>query len=1331
MLISRTQRTLLLQQKIFHFNVKNFRRTYFLPSHKRALLTTNLNIVDHVNHNNSFSKATSTLTLEASRARAYTSPSHGVPSTSPSVVSPEITNIRSQALNLDNPLLILPQPCPFIKEDGLISSTDFSEKFAILHACLKLREVGRAKKILEYLYEYSPRDMYHLLDINVHNAYLEALVVVHYESALIWLDTLDEYGLKPDLTTFSILIRGFLRVSSEINGLSLLKALNYEMEQNGFTLDQLVKNDLLLDEEIVQLIELFNNEKDPDHDSRLFLEKLTRLHKSEQSISIHALADEHVSAVEEHVSSSTDTVPGMSSEQSPAKMAIGVKLMKSTLEALKETQLSEYERQIRLEENALHAAIERWKYEHEQLRKIGKPNPGVADMKKCIWDWHEALVPLIQDELKMCKNLNGYERAQYGPFLQMLSAEKLSAITIMEMIRQNGAGGIIDGMKITRGIMAIGKAVESEYNVEQLKKKQNRKLIGKDLSIQELFSSGKLFNMTIRRAAAKIEEGQLNTTWQPEWPLVARAKIGIHLEVPHPSQIGSILAGMLIDVAKIQVSTVDANGKKITEMVPAFFHSYEYTRGKKIGVIKLNPQLIKWLSVESVGEHLHPRMLPMLIHPKPWLTYNSGGYMTSPTLAMRTKECPEQIAYLKKASELHYLERVFAGLDVLGSTCWAINNKVYDVVLEIWNSGEGAADIPPANLNLEMPEKPPDFETNLKSKAQWVKACKDITQKVRNNYSMRCSVNYKVDIAGAYLNESMYFPHSLDFRGRAYPIPSHLNHLGDDLCRGLLMFRDAKPLGKVGLKWLKIHMANLAGFDKASFEERIKYTEEHIDDIMDSADKPLTGRRWWQKSEDPWQCLSACFEITEAIRSGNPESYESRIPVHQDGTCNGLQHYAALGGDLIGATQVNLAPSEAPSDIYSGVAERVRKLVDEDAEKGDENAIILQGKISRKVVKQTVMTNVYGVTFIGARIQIEARLKEIKEIPADKTHELSIYVTGLVFSCLGEMFNGARAIQTWLNDCAKWISKSVPSELVLKSPEEISEEEKRNGTLPKNSKKSIVKIPPSQPEPNQMTAVVWTTPLDLPIVQPYRKMHKKMIKTDLQVISFTDSGSPSPVNRVKQRAAFPPNFIHSLDATHMLMSALSCKEKGLTFASVHDSYWTHACDVEVMNEVIREQFIKLHEQPIMENLRNEFLERYKGYKVPVKVLRSEFEKLKLEKANKLGLETTDNVEEAQVEITDNGYEDILSLDELSKILPKPPKDDLSKNPCSINDIMNDLDNDEVNYLIDNNVDFEKIPDQYLADEHEREEERRFKTGTKRSKYVYVWADLDFPELPKK
>lgn len=60
---------------------------------------------------------------------------------------------------------------------------------------------------------------------------------------------------------------------------------------------------------------------------------------------------------------------------------------------------------------------------------------------------------------------------------------------------------------------------------------------------------------------------------------------------------------------------------------------------------------------------------------------------------------------------------------------------------------------------------------------------------------------------------------------------------------------------------------------------------------------------------------------------------------------------------------------------------QVEELRVRDAKSGLKIAQVLEGFISRKVVKQTVMTVVYGVTRYGGRLQIEKRLKEIDEFP--------------------------------------------------------------------------------------------------------------------------------------------------------------------------------------------------------------------------------------------------------------------------------------------------------------------------------------------------------------
>lgn len=67
-----------------------------------------------------------------------------------------------------------------------------------------------------------------------------------------------------------------------------------------------------------------------------------------------------------------------------------------------------------------------------------------------------------------------------------------------------------------------------------------------------------------------------------------------------------------------------------------------------------------------------------------------------------------------------------------------------------------------------------------------------------------------------------------------------------------------------------------------------------------------------------------------------------------------MQHYAALGGDDRGAKQVNLSAGDRPSDVYTHVGNMVERMLEEDVKKGDKYALMLRGKITRKVVKQTV-----------------------------------------------------------------------------------------------------------------------------------------------------------------------------------------------------------------------------------------------------------------------------------------------------------------------------------------------------------------------------------------
>ncbi|XLR26090.1 hypothetical protein S83_053990 [Arachis hypogaea] len=203
----------------------------------------------------------------------------------------------------------------------------------------------------------------------------------------------------------------------------------------------------------------------------------------------------------------------------------------------------------------------------------------------------------------------------------------------------------------------------------------------------------------------------------------------------------------------------------------------------------------------------------------------------------------------------------------------------------------------------------------------------------------------------------------------------------------------------------------------------------------------------------------------------------------------------------------------------------------------------LVNQVDRKLVKQTVMTSVYGVTYIGAREKIKRRLKERESgLDDDKLVGASCYAAKVTLTAL-EMFQGARNIIKWLCDCAKVIASE------------------------------------NQP-------VCWTTPLGLPVVQPYRKLGRHIVKTLLQMLTL--QRKTDKVMAKRQRTAFPPNFNHSLDG-------------------VHDSYWMHACDVDRMNRILREKFVELYETLVLENLLESFQGSFSTLMFPPLLERGDFD----------------------------------------------------------------------------------------------------------------------------
>lgn len=138
----------------------------------------------------------------------------------------------------------------------------------------------------------------------------------------------------------------------------------------------------------------------------------------------------------------------------------------------------------------------------------------------------------------------------------------------------------------------------------------------------------------------------------------------------------------------------------------------------------------------------------MLVPPLPWLTNYSGGYLQHRFPLVRTVKNDEHVEYIKAADEAGHLSTMMRALDILGATPWVINKKVYSVAAHFWNKKISIAGLP---SDIEPPEvaKPADYDSNPEATKKYQTECRTRLRTISNNFSERCSVNYKLDIARA------------------------------------------------------------------------------------------------------------------------------------------------------------------------------------------------------------------------------------------------------------------------------------------------------------------------------------------------------------------------------------------------------------------------------------------------------------------------------------------------------------------------------------------------------------------------------------------------------
>lgn len=514
-------------------------------------------------------------------------------------------------------------------------------------------------------------------------------------------------------------------------------------------------------------------------------------------------------------------------------------------------------------------------------------------------------------------------------------------------------------------------------------------------------------------------------------------------------------------------------------------------------------------------------------------------------------------------------------INTLQSVPFMINTWIMEVMIECYNNGI-TVDGLPSWAKLKVPKKLPleQFEElSVEERRLLAKTRRGRQKANRSNDADVMQFTEDMEIAQRLaVVDRFYTPMNLDWRGRVYSL-THFNFQREDRIRGLLLFANGEAIGEDGIYWLKMHVANCGAFekvDKKPIEERIKWADENLQLITDYVRRPLYNTGWTQ-ADSPFLFLAACRELVRAIDAG--PTYVCHMPVSFDGSCSGLQHLAAMTLAPEG-THVNLTNNPTPADVYQLVADlaeaRIKqdlgstevfgKVSEDDNRKthstlGKMAAIALAYGVNRKLVKRNVMTFAYSSKEFGMSEQQYEDTMEPLELKLLKG-EISEHPFG-------------ETEAEW-RLAARYLAKRVLAAIkeVVRLPAEAME-----------FMQKLAKALAHEGKPLR-----WTSPAGIPCINRYHEsttervelfLHNKGVKIRTRVTVAV--GHETPIAKDKAAAGIAPNFVHSHDAAHLLLSVAACADEGITdIATVHDSFGCLPSRAGRFNQVIREQFLRMY-----------------------------------------------------------------------------------------------------------------------------------------------------------
>ena len=610
-------------------------------------------------------------------------------------------------------------------------------------------------------------------------------------------------------------------------------------------------------------------------------------------------------------------------------------------------------------------------------------------------------------------------------------------------------------------------------------------------------------------------------------------------------------------------------------------------KGKTAGVIRLKPEIqAKVTTLLYAGELNSIVYRPMLVVPAQHTLEESGGllaeYLRKGSVT-RTHGFGKHEKYRINGTECNYnlgSTSSQLSLDVMNTlqeTEWAISNEVCEVMETLFRNNTKDGLLPAFSFEAFDFGVPYPEDGTKQDIAKWKEAKEDAYGSWFKEEQKRTLLHTRISLAKKLHSYGNFFYHAMsqDFRGRQYCDTVFLNPQSSDFDRGLIKFSQAHKQTDEGLYWLKVHIANLFDQDKKDFDERVDWVDVHTKDLLKVAKDPYETRSFWVdndtlKKNTTWQRLNAIMDLQLSLDQGL-----TQVPVQLDGSNNGSQHWAAIMRDQEIARLTNLMKVDKPQDLYQKIADIATERI---ADSHHPIHLAIKERwpngIDRKPTKRPGMCYGYGITAYGCR-------KYMKEeghvntdwVPKDKMSAYQAELGNLIYDSLHELMAIPNMGKEFLYDCARAVMDQADVERFV------------DGRWHKILNPFVCWYSPSG---FRATNSYWeTTPSVV-----YSTLYTRK---EVHYQDYVDTtGSRSQIV-----TAFPPNFIHSLDAAHLVLTVNRMnKEYGLKeFSVVHDSYGVPAPFVPQLRKVIKETFYDIHKVNQLQVLKDH-VEEYFGLSLP-------------------------------------------------------------------------------------------------------------------------------------